>query len=107
MDSNFVGGLRTRSIDVVTAADAGMIRRKDQDHLSLATVQGRVLYSFNVADFHEIHKDWMAAGRAHAGMILNQQKRYSIGEQIRRMVRLIGSLTEEGMRNRVEFLSRW
>jgi PAS domain-containing protein len=61
MDSDLVRALRSRGIDVLTAADAGMIRRADEDHLHWATVQGRVLYSFNVADFHEIHTEWMAA----------------------------------------------
>lgn len=107
MDSHLVRGLRSRAIDVLTAADAGMIRRKDEDHLSYATVQGRALYSFNIADFHEIHMEWMATGRVHGGIILAQQKRYSIGEQIRRLVRLISSLTGEAIRNREEFLSQW
>ena len=30
MDGDVVRGLRSRGIDVVTAADAGMIRRKDE-----------------------------------------------------------------------------
>ena len=107
MDGDVVRGLRSRGFDVITAADAGMIRRKDEEHLDLATVQGRALYSFNVADFHEIHTEWTASGRAHAGIVLAQQKRYSTGEQIRRLVRLIGSLTGEAMRNREEFLGRW
>ena len=91
----------------MTAADAGMIRRRDEEHLSLAAVQGRALYSFNVRDYHEIHTEWAAAGRSHAGIILARQKRYSTGEQIRRLIHLIGSLTEEAMRSRVEFLGRW
>jgi Tfp pilus assembly protein PilZ len=65
------------------------------------------LYSFNIADFHEIHMEWMATGRVHGGIILAQQKRYSIGEQIRRLVRLISSSTGEAIRNRDEFLSQW
>src|ERR1700751_5306961 len=107
MDGDVVRGLRSRGIDVVTAADAGMIRRKDEEHLRLATLQGRALYSFNVGDFHEIHTNWGATGREHAGIILAQQKRYSTGEQIRRLLRLIGSLTGEAMKNREEFLGRW
>jgi hypothetical protein len=107
MDGDLVRGLRSRGIDVVTAADCGMIRRGDEEHLSLATVQGRALYSFNVADFHEIHTEWIETGREHAGIILAQQKRYSTGEQIRRLLRLMGSLTGEAMRNREEFLGRW
>jgi len=51
--------------------------------------------------------EWMATGRVHGGIILAQQKRYSIGEQIRRLVRLISSLTGEAIRNREEFLSQW
>ena len=70
MDGDLVRGLRSRGIDVVTAADAGMIRRKDEEHLSLATVQGRALYSFNVGDYHEIHTEWTATGRVHAGIII-------------------------------------
>ena len=37
-----------------------MIRRKDQEHLSVASAQGRTLYSFNVGDYHEIHTEWIA-----------------------------------------------
>jgi hypothetical protein len=107
MDGDLVRGLRSRGIDVMTAADAGMVRRKDEEHLSLATGQGRALYSFNVGDYHAIHTEWMATGHSHAGIILAQQKRYSLGEQIRRLLRLIGSLTDDEMRNREEFLGRW
>ena len=107
MDGELVRGLRSREIDVITAADAGMICRKDEEHLNLATAQIRALYSFNVADFHEIHTQWMHDGRGHAGIILAQQKRYSTGEQIRRLLRLIGAFTEETMRSREEFLGRW
>ena len=107
MDGDVVRGLRSRGIDVITAADAGMIRRTDEEHLSFATTAGRALYSFNVADFHEIHTQWAAVGRSHCGIILCQQKRYSTGEQIRRLVRLIGSLTDDAMKGREEFLGRW
>ena len=31
----------------------------------------------------------------------------SVGEQMRRLLRLISSLTAEEMRNRIEFLSAW
>lgn len=107
MDGDVVRGLRSRGIDVVIAEDAGMIRRQDEDHLRSATVQGRALYSFNVGDFHEIHTAWIASGGDHCGIVLTRQQRYSTGEQIRRLLRLIGSLSAEIMRNREEFLGRW
>jgi hypothetical protein len=107
MDGDLVRGLRSRGIDLVTAMDAGMIRRPDDEHLTFATAQNRALYSFNIRDFHEIHIDWSTRERSHAGIILAQQKRYSTGEQIRRLLRLIGELSAEAMRNREEFLGRW
>jgi len=61
MDGDFVRGLRSRGIDVITAADAGMIRRKDEEHLSFAAIEGRALYSFNVGDFHQIHTEWKSS----------------------------------------------
>jgi len=107
MGSGLARALRSRGIDVLTATDAGLIRRPDESHLNFAAVQGRALYSFNVADFHEIHTQRLATGRSHAGIILAQQKRYLIGEQVRKLVRLMGVLTAEAMKNREEFLSRW
>lgn len=107
MDGDVVRGLRSRGVDVVTAGDAGMIRREDEDHLTWAADQGRALYSFNVRDFHEIHTEWMIRGRNHCGIVLAQQRRYATGEQIRRLLRLMGGVTAEAMRNREEFLGRW
>ena len=63
MDGDLVRGLRSRGIDVITAADAGIIRRKDEEHLSFAAMQGRALYSFNVGDYHQIHTEWTSTGR--------------------------------------------
>ena len=107
MDGDVVRGLRSRGIDVIIAADAGMIRRKDEEHLHFATAQRRALYSFNVGDFYEIHTAWITSGRDHCGLVLTQQRRYSTGEQIQRLLRLIGSLSSESMRNRAEFPGRW
>jgi hypothetical protein len=107
MDGDLLRGLRSRGVDVVSAAEMSMIQREDEDHLALATVEGRALYSFNACDFHEIHWRWGASGRGHAGIILAQQKRYTIGEQLRRLAHLIGSIPAEAMRNREEFLGRW
>jgi hypothetical protein len=84
-----------------------MIRRADEEHLQVASAQGRALYSFNVRHFHQIHSAWVGAGRAHRGIILAQQQRYSTGEQIRRLLRLIASISAEAMRNREEFLGSW
>src|SRR6266436_4509432 len=107
MDGNLVWALRVRGLDVVTALDAGLIETPDLKHLEYASLHGRTLYSFNVSDFMALHASWVTASKQHAGIILSQQQRYSVGEQMRRLVRMVQMRSAESMRDRVEFLSVW
>src|SRR5574341_1123414 len=102
-----VRALRSRGVDVITALEVGMIERQDEPHLEYATAQGRVLYSFNVRDFYRLHTAFLAQGKAHAGIILAPQQRYTVGEQMRRLLKLIAATSAEDMQNQVEFLSAW
>ncbi|MDQ3755241.1 MAG: hypothetical protein M3371_10980 [Acidobacteriota bacterium] len=81
--------------------------RDDDQHLDYATAQGRVLYSFNVGDFSALHAAYLTEGKTHAGIILAPQQRYGIGEQMRRLLRLVRTVSAEEMRDRIEFLSVW
>jgi predicted nuclease of predicted toxin-antitoxin system len=107
MHRSLVRALRARGVDVITALDAGMIEQADADHLDYATEQGRVLCSFNVGDFYRLHADYVTQGKPHAGIILMRQQYYSVGEQMRRLLRLIASKSADEMKNWVEFLSAW
>jgi hypothetical protein len=100
MDTDLVAALRSRDIDVVTVLEAGLVGKSDEE-------LGCVLYTFNVSDFCRLHEQWMSCGREHCGMILAPQQRFSVGEQLRRILRLRSGTTTAGMRNRVEFLSNW
>ncbi len=107
MDQALVQALRARNVDVITALDAGMIEREDAEHLDYATEQGRVLCSFNVRDFYRLHSDYVAQGKLHAGIILMRQQYYLVGEQMRRLLKLMASKSADEMGNWVEFLSAW
>jgi len=107
MRRSLVFGLRARNVDVLTASEAGMINHGDPDQLAAASADRRVLFTFNVADYCVLHQSWMAQQRSHAGIVVARQQRYPVGEQLRRLMRLIGSITAEEMRNRIEFLSAW
>lgn len=48
----------------------------------------------------------MKQGQRHAGIILGFQN-YSIGEQMRRILRIIVNKSAQEMQNQVEFLSAW
>ncbi|MGQ9625856.1 MAG: DUF5615 family PIN-like protein [Anaerolineae bacterium] len=100
----FVQGLRARGIDVITVLDAGMSEQDDRVQLEYAAAQGRVLYTFNVAHFYQLHSEHLAQGKSHAGIILVYRQRYSIGEQIRRLLKVITTKSAEEMKNNIYFL---
>jgi uncharacterized protein with PIN domain len=99
-----VRGLRARGVDVITVLDAGMSEYDDMAQLEHATQQERVLYTFNVGHFCRLHAQFMAQGKDHAGIIVVFRQRYSVGEQIRRLLQLISMKSAEEMRNNLQFL---
>ena len=102
-----VRALRLRGVEVTSAHDLGLIGSSDEEQLMHATANGCVLYCFNVRDFMALHVSYLARGREHAGIVLAQQQRYVVGEQMRRLLRLVEMKPAEKMRNAVEFLSTW
>ena len=84
-----------------------MREASDPEQLGFAQRHDRVLYTFNVGDFCRLHASHMEQGSSHAGIVVAQQKRYSVGEQMRRLLRLIAVKSSEEMRNSIEFLSTW
>lgn len=84
-----------------------MIEREDRAHLMFATSQRRVLYTFNIRDFYALHSQFLAVGESHSGVILAPQQQFSVGEQARRLFKLIATKSAEEMESRAEFLSAW
>ncbi|MDZ8188666.1 MAG: DUF5615 family PIN-like protein [Nostoc sp. ChiSLP02] len=106
MDADLLDALRLCDVDVITVAQVGMLSRSDAEQLQWAFVNNRVIYSFNIRDFYRLHTIFVERGESHAGIILWQQN-YTIGEQMRRLLRLIAAKSAEDMQNQVEFLNAW
>lgn len=107
MDSDLVAALRSRGISVITPLDEELTGSTDEEQLTFSTARGFVLNTFNVSDFYQLHTQWGEEQRPHGGIILARQQRFSVGEQLRRILKLRAALTPEMMQNRVEFLSNW
>ena len=88
----------------MTVLEAGRGEETDEDQLAFATAEGRTLYSLNVEHFCRLHQEFRSAGRNHAGIVLIPRQRYSIGEEIRRLLSLVDAISAEEMNNRLEFL---
>lgn len=102
-----VRALRTRGVDLTTASEAALVQATDEEQLVWATREGRALFSYNASDFRPLHTAWLNQGRHHAGIILAEQQRHSVGETTRRILRLLSAKGQTGMNDQIEFLSRW
>ena len=107
MDEYFLRALRSRNVDVLTPKDVGMLHRSDEEQLSWARENGRVIFTFNVRDFNQLHSIWTETGLNHAGIIFSPQQRYGIGELLRGVLQLINLRSSQEMQDRVEFISNW
>ena len=108
MKRKLIQAMRLRGLDVLSASEAGMIHRLDEAQLAYAAQHNRVLYSFNVAHFCQIHSEWLSVGKSHSGILLgHQQRRYSVGTQLRGLLRLASQCSAEETHNRLEFLNDW
>jgi hypothetical protein len=107
MGNPLVKALRSRGVELVTALEVGMIEREDEEHLKYAASEGLTLYSFNRGDYVDLHTRFLETQVHHAGIILSSHNRYSVGEQMRRLIRLVETLSAEDMKDRMEFLTVW
>jgi predicted nuclease of predicted toxin-antitoxin system len=71
MNPQVAAGLRVRGIDAVAAHEVGRANQRiaDDDQLRYATAEGRVLVTYNRADFQMLDSQWRQAGRTHAGIL--------------------------------------
>ena len=99
--------LRQHGIDARTTNEAGLGGVNDEAQLGAALAAGRVLLTNNICDFVPLHHRWVSEGREHGGIIVFPQQEFSLGETVRRLARLISSLSAEQMRNRLEWLNSW
>ncbi len=65
------------------------------------------LSTHNTADYCILHQSWIHLERKHSSIIVAPQQRYSVGEELRRIMRLISQRTAEQMVCRLEFVSSW
>src|SRR5688572_14391027 len=69
--------LRDRGHDVVAVKDVpGMAGLPDRELLAAATADLRAVVTENVADFAAIHRQMLAGGENHAGIVFTHPRRF-------------------------------
>lgn len=88
-------GLRQRGIDAVSLHELGSANAAvpDEARLVTATVAGRVLVTYNQADFQALDAEWRLQGKANAGILWCIEKtipRRAIGDLVHAIVAIAG-----------------
>ena len=91
--------------DCLSTEEAGRRGSPDAIQLEFATAQGRVIVTFNHADFGRLHSEWMAAGREHSGIVIVTDQNMSRVLLAQKLLRLWAERTPDQMRNAILFVN--
>ena len=103
IESAIIDGLRRRGIEVISARDTGDLGGSDEFHLRRASELEAVILTHDV-DFLKIAHQWHQDGKGHKGILYAHPLDLSPGECIRMVELVTQVLTEEEMKNHIEFL---
>jgi hypothetical protein len=100
--------LRTEGYDVVSAYDAGMVQKEDEDHLQYAATNHRTIVTFNQRHFAPLYEHWWFGGREHHGIVLSREyKLDEVGELVRRLRNLVVRNNPGDLTNHLVYLQQY
>ena len=94
--------LKSRGFRALTTRDAGQLGKPDADQLAYATESGLTILTHNRADSEELHRQYLANGRSHAGIVIAMRRRpYEIAG---RLLQLLDTFTRDEMQNQILYV---
>ena len=102
VNARIVAGLRRRGVDVVTAADEGLLSASDEPHLERPTALGRTIVTSD-RDFFAIVSAVLISGDSFRGLIFIQP-RSTLGEAVRRIAQAAKAFDPKDIENRIEWI---
>ena len=99
--------LRAQGIDTQAPWDAALYGAPDEQHLSYAARECRVLVTSTVRDFLQLHFRLLGEGSHHAGIVFVVQQKYSLSDRLGRLQGLATALDPADIADRYEFLRDW
>jgi hypothetical protein len=94
--------LRAHGVDCLTVRDAGYLGISDEEQLTIAAAERRVLVSFNCRDFIALAHAWQRQDRSHAGIILS--KALPLPELFRRFRHFVAHHRDQDLTDQVLWL---
>jgi predicted nuclease of predicted toxin-antitoxin system len=98
--------LRKYGFDVIATQEMeNMVSAPDDVQLEHAASEHRAILTFNIGDFAILHDQYMEEGKEHWGIILSNRE--PIGELLRRILRLLNSVSADELKNQVRWLNEF
>lgn len=96
---------RKYGFDVVATQETDLLSAPDDVQLAHAVSEHRAILTFNIGDFSVLHEQYMTEGKEHWGIILSNRE--PIGELLRRILRLLNSVSAEDLKNQIRWLNEF
>ena len=97
--------VRGRGFKARSAYEEKQGNLKDEPQLEYAAQRGWTILTHNSQDFVPLYRRWYAAGKHHAGIIVSE--RLSLGELLRRILRLLNRVAADEMRDNLKNLGEF
>lgn len=94
--------LRLKGYDVISAHEVQKQSLSDKQQLAYAISEGRAIFTFNAGDFGRLHKEQLARGSDHFGIILSKQ--ITVGETVKRLAKFLFSHFAQDIRSNVYWI---
>lgn len=102
-DEDVAVALRAHGLDVVTTSDLGRKGLTDEEQLSFAVTEGRVIYTID-RDFLRIASEWLEQGRPFPGIAYHKPGQRSKREIIDLLLLMHVAYEAKDIYNRIEFI---
>ncbi len=94
--------LKARGYTVVTAHEAGMLGKSDDEQLAYAVSQQKTFLTHNRVDCENLYSEYFQTGRHHYGIIIaTQRDEYSL---LKRLLIILNAVTSDEIENQIRYI---
>lgn len=95
--------LARKNYDALTAKQAGMLGKSDEEQLDFAVAEQRTIITHDRQDYLKLHLRHLTQGKHHSGIIiLNQRK--EVGQMISGLLDLFEHTTADEIENQLRYV---
>ncbi len=94
--------IRARGFELQTTQEAGNLSCDDAEQLAFAAAGDMALLTHNRADFETLAREYVTAGRSHAGIIIAVRR--TPHDILQRLLKILNHVTADEMLDQVRYI---